>query len=369
MDKTAKRADVSSAAQCPPEIKGKNLLFHCDNLDCMNYLLEAGLENSIGLVYIDPPFLSGERYYRRIKNDMVAAFDDILTRDKYLEMLQPRLHAIRRLMSPSGSLFIHLDWHAVHYVKVLLDSVFGPANFRNEIIVKRGRRKNLQYQFSSIDRMHSGFDSLLWYSKSRQAKFALPLGPANSEAKWMGFWSNVNRPTMRYEIFGYRPERGQWKWAEERAKKAIENYNLYRSSYGHLALEQYWEKTGKVLEFIRKRSTSKYPEYWIPPRKFRLLDNIWLDIEAYNYSTGYATEKHAELLERIISQFSRPQDIVADFFCGSGTALYVAEKLGRTWIGCDSSTEAISVTQRRIPSAEAQLKSFRNSPPRASNIN
>ena len=322
----------------------------------MNYLLNQGFENSIALVYIDPPFLSGERYFRRVKNSFVAAFDDNMAQEKYLEMLRQRLELVRKLLSPGGSVFVHLDWHAVHYVKVMMDSIFGSGNFRNEIIVKRGRRKNLQYQFKVIDRMHSGFDSLLWYSKTKDAKFQPPRGRFESDSKWMGFWSNVERPTMRYAMFGSRPERGQWKWSEQRALRAVENYRLYESKWAHLSLEEYWSMTGRSLEFIRKRGTVKYPEYWIPPKEYRILDNLWLDVQAYSYSTGYGTEKHPELLERVISQFSKPGDIVADFFCGSGTALAAAEKLGRRWIGCDNSPEAISVTKKRL--AEGRYVSF-----------
>jgi adenine specific DNA methylase Mod len=240
-----------------------------------------------------------------------------------------------------------LDWHAVHYVKVMMDNIFGPENFRNEIIVKRGRRKNLQYQFDSIDRMHAAYDSILWYSKSASAKFAPPLAEHQSKAKWMGFWSNVDRPTMRYEIFGFVPERGQWKWAKPRARKAIENYRAYESKSG-MSLEEYWKATDKKLEFVRKRPGVKYAEYWIPPKTHRIVDNIWLDVQAYSYSTGYGTEKHPQLLERIIGQFSKKGDLVADFFCGSGTTLAVAEKAGRRWIGCDSSPAAIAVTKKRL---------------------
>jgi DNA modification methylase len=196
--------------------------------------------------------------------------------------------------------------------------------------------------------MHTAHDSILWYSKSSDAKFSLPLVEDRSKAKWMGFWSNVSRPTMRYEIFGFKPERGQWKWAKERALKAINNYCLYENKFSQMALEEYWEATGKKLEFIRKRSTVKYAEYWIPPKTHRILDNVWLDIEAYNYSTGYSTEKHTELLERIISQFSKEDGLVSDFFCGSGTTLVTANKLYRKWIGCDSSPSAIAVTKKRL---------------------
>jgi adenine-specific DNA-methyltransferase len=329
-------------------IRNKNLLFHCDNLECINYLLKHGFENKIDLVYIDPPFQSGERYLHRIKNDSNLAFEDLLNESEYLEMMQQRLSGIRRLISPSGSIFIHLDWHAIHYIKVMMDQIFGSENFRNEIIVKRGRRKNLQYQFNSIDRMHAAYDTILWYSKLRDTKFRPPLAEYQSKAKWMGFWSNVDRPTMRYEIFGAKPARGQWKWSKDRALKAIENYQLYESKFSHMMLEEYWQATNKTLEFVRKLSYRKYPEYWIPPKTYRIIDNVWFDIEAYNYSTGYGTEKHTQLLERIISQFSKPHDLIADFFCGSGTTLSVAEKLSRRWIGCDSSLAAMAVTKKRL---------------------
>jgi adenine-specific DNA-methyltransferase len=331
-------------------LRNGNLLFHCDNLECINYLLNHGFESKIDLVVIDPPFLSGERYLYRVKNNSNLAFEDLLKESQYLNMMQKRLTKIRRLISFSGSIFIHLDWHVNHYIKIMMDQIFGSKNFRNEIIVKRGRRKNLQYQFNSIDRMHTGYDTILWYSKSSDTKFEPPRAEYYSKAKWMGFWSNVDRPTMRYEIFGFKPSRGQWKWAKERALKAIENYQIYDRKFSHILLEQYWRATNKKLEFVRKRPNLKYAEYWIPPKTHRIIDNVWLDIEAYNYSTGYGTEKHVQLLERIISQFSRHDDLIADFFCGSGTTLMVADKLGHKWIGCDSSPAAIAVTKKRLSS-------------------
>ena len=334
-----------------------NLLFYSDNIDAMDYLFKHGFSGKIDLVYIDPPFWSGEKYFHRIKNVQNVAFEDIWKHqiNKYLDMIYSRLCAIHKLISQSGSIFVHLDWHIVHYVKVIMDEIFGHENFRNEILVKRGRRKNLLYQFPSIDRMHSANDTILWYSKSASTKFPHPLVKYTSNSKWMGFWSNVNRPTMRYNIFGIVPERGQWKWCKARALKAIENYNLYRERFSSISLEEYWSQTNKKLEFIRKRKDLKYAEYWIPPKTHRVLDNVWMDIETYNYSTGYGTEKHTELLERIIGQFSKAGDLVADFFCGSGTTLLVAQKLARKWIGCDSSLSAMDVTKRRLEDSKFNL--------------
>jgi adenine-specific DNA-methyltransferase len=337
--------------------KLSNLLFHSDNIDAMNHLIKLGFSEKIDLVYIDPPFWSGEKYFHRIKNAQNIAFEDIWKRqiNVYLDMIYPRLYAIQKLISQSGSIFVHLDWHIVHYVKVIMDEIFGHENFRNEILVKRGRRKNLLYQFQSIDRMHSANDTILWYSKSANTKFPHPLAKHTSNSKWMGFWSNIDRPTMRYEIFGIIPERGQWKWCKVRALKAIENYKHYKEIFSSIPLEEYWVQTNKKLEFIRKREGIKYAEYWIPPKTHRILDNVWMDIETYNYSTGYGTEKHTELLERIIGQFSKVGDLVADFFCGSGTTLLVAQKLARKWIGCDSSSLAIEVTKRRLVDSEFSL--------------
>jgi len=113
-------------------------------------------------------------------------------------------------------------------------------------------------------------------------------------------------------------------------------------------LGQYWRSNGQKLEFIRKREGVKYPEYWVEPREHRLIDNLWTDIEAYNYSSDYPTEKHTELIERIITNFSNEGDLIADFFAGSGTTLVVAERKGRQWIGSDFSKVAVQIARNRL---------------------
>jgi adenine-specific DNA-methyltransferase len=169
---------------------------------------------------------------------------------------------------------------------------------------------------------------------------------------------------MRYEIFGHVPERGQWKWSKDRALRAIRNYIVYRQKFNSIPLDNYWKHTGKKLEFIRKRDRVKYPEYWIPAKTHKILDNLWTDIEAYDYSTGYGTEKHKALLERIIGKFSKPGDLIADFFCGSGTTLAVASTLRRQWIGCDSSSLAMKVTRKRLTGCDFKLLKTKYSPNR-----
>ncbi len=360
-----------------------NRLIWGDNILAMQALLSSGLEGTIKLVYIDPPFWTNENYYSDIeiggaeitKSPSVIerlAYKDIWEGgiDSFLDMLYPRIQLIRRLLSEDGSLFLHLDYHVGHYAKIILDEIFGVENFRNEIVVKRGRKKGLMYQFKHVDRMHASTDIILWYTKSPGTKFKHPLSETiGSESKWMGFWSNVDRPTMRYPLFGNDiPARGQWKWEKERAKRAIENYkdfevwlqsNMTENGDGTLSekerdnlknqyLEEYWRSNGQTLEFIRKRSGVKYAEYWVRPREHALIDSLWTDIEAYDYSSEYPTEKHVALLRRIITNFSTQGELVADFFAGSGTTLVVADSMQRRWIGCDFSKVAIQIARSRL---------------------
>jgi DNA modification methylase len=366
------------------EFEGKkmNRLIWGNNLLAMQALLASGYEGRIGLIYIDPPFWTNENYYSRfeIGDTEINKPPSIIERlaykdiweggiDSFLDMLYPRFQLMRRLLSDDGSIFVHMDYHIGHYAKLIMDEVFGVDNFRNEIIVKRGRKKGLMYQFEKVERMHTSNDTLLWYTKSPSSKFRHPLSQSESvKPKWMSFWSNVDRPTMRYELFGVTPNRGQWKWKRERAIKAVENYHKFEreikndvtpKKYQRLTqrkaefvknerLHKYWKTNGQELEFIRMREGIKYPEYWVEPREHKLLDNLWIDIEGYDYSSEYPTEKHLELLDRIITSFSNKDDLIADFFAGSGTALVVAEKKGRRWIGCDSSKVAIQVARNRL---------------------
>jgi hypothetical protein len=157
---------------------------------------------------------------------------------------------------------------------------------------------------------------------------------------------------MRYSLFGITPERGQWRWSEERSIAAIKNYQEFQKVRDrYKSIDDYWrkhlERTGQRLDFLRLSATGK-PEHYVPPAENVLLGDIWFDVPAYARQFGYATEKSEKLLERVISWSSEPGDLVADFFCGSGTTLAVAEKLGRRWIGCDLGRWAIHVTRKRL---------------------
>lgn len=152
---------------------------------------------------------------------------------------------------------------------------------------------------------------------------------------------------MRYDLLGVTPSNGQWKWSKDRALRAVENYNEYIKQSNGGTLVQYWNDTGRRLEFIRLSAKGKV-ENWFPPSTERIGDTIWLDIHAYENEKDYATQKHEELLERVIKHTTDEGDLVLDCFCGSGTTAAVAEKLGRRWITCDLGRFAIHTTRKRL---------------------
>jgi adenine-specific DNA-methyltransferase len=146
---------------------------------------------------------------------------------------------------------------------------------------------------------------------------------------------------------GEKPSHGQWKWERERALRAVNSYERFLEVAGERSLVEYWRESGEKLEFIRK-SSSGTVENWFPPSDDKVGDIVWDDIKAYENRKDYATQKHEELLDRIVGWLTGPGHLVADFFCGSGTTLAVAEKLGRRWIGCDLGRWGIHVTRKRL---------------------
>ncbi len=347
-----------------------NRLIYGDNLLAMQALLtgdpETGLPSmrgKIDLIYIDPPFDSKADYRTKIHLPSVdieqkpSVIEQFAYSDtwkdgtkSYLEMIVPRLYLMRELLSERGSIYFHIDWHVGHYIKVIMDGVFGRENFRNEIILKR-ITKNLSNQFDTIKSLPQGSDYLLHYTKSQETKFK-PLrvekvAIKNPEGYWKDFWNNADRPTMRYEIIGITPSTGQWKWSREKAMAAVENYQKYLTDFSDkMTLYEYWLHN-QDLKFIRKSPSGKI-EHWIAPDPTMIKSDLWDDIQAQASTPLYDTEKSEKLLERVVSYASDDNSIVADFFSGSGTAGVMSEKLGRKWIMCDLGKPACMITRKKL---------------------
>lgn len=342
-----------------------NFLVWGDNLQAMRRLLEmknAGrLKNADGsdgvrLIYIDPPFATKQEFRG---NQDQKAYQDKVAGAEFIEKLRRRLILMHELLADDGAIFVHLDSKKAQYLKVVLDEIFGENNFRNEIILPGRASKNLQQQFETISRLNVRHDNLFWYSQSQKTRFQ-PLwiekhNAGNPEGHWHHAWSNADRKTMRFELLGHTPSRGQWVWGKERALQAVESYERFLEEGGGRTIAEYWRDTGSSLRFIRPNPEDGSPQYWRAPATDRLADTVWSGIPIYSTQRGYPTEKHEALLSQIIELASGKGDIVMDAFMGSGTTCAVAEKLGRRWIGMDAGKLSIYTTQKRLLSLKKEI--------------
>jgi hypothetical protein len=347
-----------------PDTSWYNRLIWGDNKYIMASLLEE-FAGKIDLIYIDPPFATGADFSVKMTlgdaewTKEPSAIEDKAYRDtwgqgldSYLQMMYERIILMRDLLCDKGTILVHIGSNINHAVRLMMDEIFGNDNYRNEIIVKRGS-KNVQAQFESIDSLMCGYDTLLLYTRQREHRFK-HLNTILEEARsgtWNNHWRGTDRPTMRYELYGIIPDRGQWRWSRERTLKAVRNYGIYFSEYKErMSIDEYYmwilETTGDKLDFVRLSKKSK-PEHYVPPTDLKLLNDVWLDIPAYERSK-YPTQKSEIFLERILEWLTIENSLVADFFCGSGTTGAVAEKLGRRWIMADLGRYAIHTTRKRL---------------------
>ena len=336
-----------------------NMLIFGDNLQILKTLLqmkrEGKLKNDDGspgvrLVYIDPPFATKQDFRG---TDDQRAYQDKISGSMFLEFLRKRLVFIRELLADDGFVIIHLDFRYVSEVKILMDELLGRNNFRNEIILKRST-KSVQSQFERISALAIANYTLLFYSKqanTRIRKLTTSL-QAEEKGKWDTYWRSPDRPTMRYEIFGIKPDKGQWRWEKTRGYRAKESYRKFLKmgvtddTLDDFYLEHF-EETGEKLDFVRL-GPSKTVQYYVPPRSTIMNNNLWIDIPASSRLTGYPTEKSEDLLKRCIAWLTNRGNLIMDVFAGSGTTIAVAEKLGRRWIGVDCGKLAIYTMQKRL---------------------
>lgn len=361
----------------------KNLLFYGDNLDVMRQYIG---DETVDLVYLDPPFNSNRSYNVLFKqksgedaNAQIQAFDDTWTWSQddehlfaklqaeapstvadaigamyqligpsdmlsYLVMMTARLIELRRVLKPTGSLYLHCDPVASHYLKVICDAVFGVENFRNDIVWKRkagrGETNNAAIRFGVTN------DNLLFYVKSSKARFMAQFRASNPnyiEAKFTHVdesgrryrRDNLTSPSYRanlvYEYKGYAPPPKGWAVSRERMEEMDAEGRLY---------------------FPPKKSQRIQRKRFLDELKGENVDSLWDDIPPINSRAkerlGYPTQKPVALLERIIKASSIEGDLVLDPFCGCGTTVDAAQRLGRRWIGIDISYLAVDLIETRL---------------------
>lgn len=325
----------------------RNKLIWGDNLLVMGSLLEK-FAGKIDLIYIDPPFATGADFSFTMEiGESGEAIEEKAYRDtwgrgadSYFSMITTRLQLLHRLLAEDGSIYVHLDYRMASYVRCLMDEIFGPSNLRNEIVWQKCNSKN--YTQSSYSNIH---DTILFYTKSADHFFADVFEEHNPEYVERSY-RHRDSDGRRYRLLPVHapgiirrgatggPWRGEmplagnhWRFHPDTLDKMHRAGLIVRSDGGVYAYKKYLDDSQGVRA-----------------------GTIWLDVKQLPPSekVDYATQKPETILNRIVEASSRPGALVADFFCGSGTTLAVAEKLGRCWIGCDLSHWGIHATRKRL---------------------
>jgi adenine specific DNA methylase Mod len=312
----------------------------------------------VNLIYIDPPFDTGADFSFTATvpdadpdddvDDSAAfikqpslieqkAYRDTWGRgiDSYLQWFYETVVLLHELLAANGSIYVHLDYHVAHYAKAILDEVFGPDHFRNEITWKRSNPKShITVNFPTST------DAILYYTKSEKYTYSQIYEDHDPEYVAAAYKyrdekgryrllpllnPNDDRPNLKYEFLGVTRV---WRWTKERMEKAY--------------------KDGLVVQ-LKPGAVPQYKKH-LEESKGRTITNCWVDINqaAGNEALGYPTQKPEALLGRILRASSNEGDLILDCFAGSGTTAAVAEKLGRRWIACDLSRFAIHTTRKRL---------------------
>ena len=340
--------------------KTKNVYIEGDNLEALKILRET-YRGKIKMIYIDPPYNTGNDFV--YKDDFKQSTEDYLKssgsidekgnrmevngesngrfHSDWLNMMYPRLVLARDLLTDDGVIFISIDQNESENLKRVCDEVFGEKNFRNQIIVRRRIKSlNLQFADQGLKSFNVGNEFVYVYAKSDKFLFnPIRSKKENTTQKgtWEGFWSNADRPTMRYELLGFTPKTGQWRWQKKLADEAVKNYKVYLEKYSKdLTLEQYWLKTGCKLKFIRRieNGTGKNGgvAYWVGPNDTSLRTSNWNDLEvsqiAKDFDLPFENPKNVNLIKELIKSvpFSGNEPIVLDFFSGSATTAEAVNK-------------------------------------------
>ena len=294
----------------------------------------------IRLIYIDPPFGTGDTYSR----NKVSVYSARLTGTDYLEWLRRRIILLRELLSENGSLYVRTDCHFGHYLKVLLDEIFGVKHFRNEIILNRTKKI-----FDGVSRFNTATDSLFFYTKTENYLFN-GLKKPRIKQKWIPMhspgirWTKVDSEYVQFFKQEDLQERKGVVYSRGRVfeEKVLIPPDGRHWTFTQQRLEQY-RKEGR----IRINRKNGIPEYLTSDKE--IVDSNWTDIPGYSFKWNFPTENSEQLLERIMIASSNDGDVVLDAFAGSGTTGAVAEKMGRRWIMIDSSrTSAFTMLRRMV---------------------
>lgn len=325
-----------------------NKIFWGDNLQVMSHLLKQ-YRGQVDLIYIDPPFDSKADYKKKIElrgkkaeNDKTAfeekQYTDIWSNDEYLQFMYERLIIMRELLSDTGSIYLHCDWHKSHLLRMILDEVFGPNHCRNEIVWYYRRWTAVS---NSFQKMH---DTILYYSKSDNVIFN-PIYIDSTEGQQKKHERGYDRNSVY--INGVRKPQ-LLIYDEDKTKKAISEGQINISEFARIV---HIEKTKTIAHDVWDSNVvNSFTKVYIRDVD-RIIDDVW-QVNYLNSQSiervNYPTQKPISLLERVIEASSNPGDLIFDCFMGSGTTQVAAMKMGRRFIGADINLGAIDTTVKRL---------------------
>jgi len=333
----------------PSGSAARNMLVWGDNKLVMSSLLKE-YAGQIKLVYIDPPFATGDDFSVRLKvgaSDLVKkpsileeyAYRDTwgAGHDSYLSMMYSRLVLIHELLSEDGSLYLHCAPPVSHTLRLVCDEIFGSENFRNEVVWKRTSSHNDSGRFGRIH------DVLLFYVKTPSATFNVlrrPLDPEYVEKVYTRVdddgrryrLDNISAPGGRGPVYEWGGLTQAWRYTPEKMQALYDAGRIKLYPDGRAMINAY-------VRYLDESEGQPVQDWW---------DDLSVIAAPAKERLGYPTQKPEVLLERIIEASSSPGDLIADFFVGAGTTAAVAEKLGRRWIGCDLGRFAIHTTRKRL---------------------
>lgn len=321
-----------------------NKLILGNNLDIMLYLAQNIYRKKIDLIYIDPPFATNHTFtFHKSKANSISrdrqaeiAYADTLNGETYLEFLRQRLIIARELMSDVASIYLHIDYKIGHYVKLIMDEVFGVDKFRNDITRIKCNPKNFSRKaYGNIK------DLILFYTKTQKYIWNNPISEYTEEQKTKLF-PKLDKNGRRYTTIPLH------------APGETENGETSKPFCGILPPKgRHWRSSPLELDKLNESGLIEWSKSGNPRKKIYIderqgckTQDIW-EYKDPQYPC-YPTEKNSKMLDFIINASSNPDSIVMDFFCGSGTTLLSAGQLGRQWIGIDSSEIAINVAIEKL---------------------
>ena len=328
-----------------------NILIHSENLQGLNYLLTNGFKGKIDLVYIDPPYATGGNFtitngrattISNSKNGDIAYTDTLKGKD-FIEFLRERLVLIRELLSEQGSIYLHIDYKIGHYVKVMMDEVFGTENFRNDIARIKCNPKN-------FDRIGYGNikDLILLYTKTQNPIWNEPR-KKYSEKDLENLFPKKDKQGRRYTTV---PIHAPGETENGKSNQPFKGILPPAGRHWRTDVEtlEQWDREG-LIEWSSKGNPRKI--IYADEREGMRVQDVW-EFKDPQYP-DYPTEKNAEMLDLIVKTSSNENSIVLDCFCGSGTTLKSAQTNNRNWIGIDKSELAIEVAKEKINKIQSDL--------------